>query len=143
MIYREIPNSIVELSDDLPPGRKASLSQRNRTSPLGFLHNMGVTGSIGIEDCFYTNDLLRHHQFVNATCNTVMSKLRRQTMCVNDSVGYEYISCNAIQKMCYSLERPDEDRNVNNIKSTPKKVSHNWTFKQLHKKYAYLGKSII
>ena len=99
VMYREIPNSIAELSDDLPPGRKASLSKRNRTSPLGFIYNMGLSW-ISDEDRvgFYTNDLYSHHVFFHTTCNAVITKLRRQIMCVNDSVEYEYISCHAIQK---------------------------------------------
>ena len=100
VMYREIPNSIAELSDDLPPGRKASLSKRNRTSLLGFIYNMGVSGSIYDDHVgFYTNDLYSHHQFFNTTCNAVITKLRRQIMCVNDSVEYEYISCHAIKKI--------------------------------------------
>ena len=37
VVYPELPNNIVELRDDLPLVRKASLSQRNKTSPLVFL----------------------------------------------------------------------------------------------------------
>ena len=111
VVYKELCNNIVDVRDDFPRERKASLSNSNRTSPLPFYWKIDLKSH---KETTIVSTLMIFIFFMifNGACSHAMNKIRRNYDLTLIPGVHKCVSCHDIQNVCYIKNRSDQNKSV-------------------------------